>query len=336
MGWVWDQHDWDQQHLATAHEQAERARASVDAGYARVQFHLVPPSTLKGVLLAIADHAGHDGSDAWPSIDRLAEMTELSRRTVQRAIRRLVDLRYITVAYQRGGPAEITDDARPNRYTVLVSRGVSPRHPAAENAIEVDVDAGREPDPGTGCHRDTPRDVTTTPPGCHPDTPRGVTVSRTGCHGDALTVLEPSLPLAAASGGSAGSTPSDDTPTPAGRPRDEIWDALAAVLGHDPATSSERGAWNRACKDLRAVAATSAEIRVRAGRWAQVYPGARLTAPALARHWGELAPPTSPARPRARVVVPCAACDSTGWSTGPGGDVAPCSACQPELVGLGL
>lgn len=44
------------------------------------------------VLLAIADHANHDGLDAYPSVDHIARKARVSRATVQRALGRLVDL----------------------------------------------------------------------------------------------------------------------------------------------------------------------------------------------------------------------------------------------------
>ena len=63
-----------------------------------------------------------------------------------------------------------------------------------------------------------------------------------------------------------------------------------AVCGVDTAsvTASSRGAYNRAVGDLRRVAATPAEVSRRGRRWSQVFPGAALTPPALARHWAEL------------------------------------------------
>ncbi|MGY1733900.1 helix-turn-helix domain-containing protein [Geodermatophilus sp. SYSU D01045] len=41
------------------------------------------------LLLAIADHAGDDGGDAWPSVPTLARKTGTSERSVQRGIARL-------------------------------------------------------------------------------------------------------------------------------------------------------------------------------------------------------------------------------------------------------
>lgn len=49
------------------------------------------------VLLAIADHASDDGSDAWPSIATLARKTGVSERTVQRCISSLVDMGELVV-----------------------------------------------------------------------------------------------------------------------------------------------------------------------------------------------------------------------------------------------
>lgn len=81
------------------------------------------------------------------------------------------------------------------------------------------------------------------------------------------------------------------------RPRDELFDSLISVLELDTSelTTSARGPLNRALKDLRSVGATPDEIRLRAGRWSEHFPGATLTGPALAKHWPMLARP-SPTR----------------------------------------
>jgi hypothetical protein len=80
------------------------------------------------LLLAIADHAGDDGGDAWPSVPTLARKTGMSERTVQRGIGRLVDGGHLAVdrcAGRRGT----------NRYRVLMPPAggatVSPGTPAA-------------------------------------------------------------------------------------------------------------------------------------------------------------------------------------------------------------
>jgi len=52
-------------------------------------------SAEKLVLLAYADHASHDGSGIWPSINKIARKTSLSRRTVQRATKNLEDMGWL-------------------------------------------------------------------------------------------------------------------------------------------------------------------------------------------------------------------------------------------------
>jgi len=55
------------------------------------------------VLLALADHAGQDGGDSWPSVGRLARRCRIDERTVQRAIDTLVGLGELVVE-ERAGP----------------------------------------------------------------------------------------------------------------------------------------------------------------------------------------------------------------------------------------
>ena len=77
------------------------------------------------ILLAIADAADHDGTNAWPSIATLMRKTRLSERTVRRGLRRLSDLGELRV-HQRGGPTYPGNPHpghRTNRYTVRM------RHP---------------------------------------------------------------------------------------------------------------------------------------------------------------------------------------------------------------
>jgi len=57
--------------------------------------HTVKASTLKFVLLALADHANDEGKGAYPSLDKLATKTSMSRRTVQRALDALAQLEII-------------------------------------------------------------------------------------------------------------------------------------------------------------------------------------------------------------------------------------------------
>lgn len=65
------------------------------------------------LLLAIADHAGDDGRNAWPAVPTLARKTGVSERTVQRGIARLESAGLLLV--ERGKGAGGT-----NRYQVLM------------------------------------------------------------------------------------------------------------------------------------------------------------------------------------------------------------------------
>ena len=66
------------------------------------------------LLLAIADHAGDDGDDAWPSVPTLARKTGISERSVQRGISRLVDGGHLAVTRCAGRNGT-------NRYRVLMA-----------------------------------------------------------------------------------------------------------------------------------------------------------------------------------------------------------------------
>lgn len=85
---------------------------------ALVLHHSKAKGAAKLVLIGIANHEGDGG--AWPSIGTLAKYAGISKRGVQRYIASLVELGEITVGMQRGGPPEMKDSARPNRYEVLV------------------------------------------------------------------------------------------------------------------------------------------------------------------------------------------------------------------------
>lgn len=87
------------------------------------------------------------------------------------------------------------------------------------------------------------------------------------------------------------SEPSENHPSVAPRrERDPIFETLAEIEGSDLAelTTSQRGALNKAAKELRDLGVEPAEIAHRAIAFARRYPGATLTAIALVRHWGEL------------------------------------------------
>jgi hypothetical protein len=76
------------------------------------------------------------------------------------------------------------------------------------------------------------------------------------------------------------------------RKSDPLWDAFVREMGNAPETQSERGAWNKAAKELRDVGATPEQVRQRCTEYRARWPKTDLTPPALARHWGALARPS--------------------------------------------
>jgi hypothetical protein len=73
------------------------------------------------VLLALADHAGADGGDCYPSVARLAARCRVDERTVQRAIDKLIELGEVVIE-EEGGRANPGGRGRSNRYK-LTFRG---------------------------------------------------------------------------------------------------------------------------------------------------------------------------------------------------------------------
>ena len=80
------------------------------------------------VLLAIADNAADDGTNAWPSIDTLARKTRLDKRTVRRIIVRLEEGSHLRVDYKAGPHGT-------NRYAVLMDPGNLPPRQDAPVAL---------------------------------------------------------------------------------------------------------------------------------------------------------------------------------------------------------
>lgn len=91
---------------------------SVEA-IAIVLHHSKAQGSALAVMIGIANHAGDGG--AWPSIATLAKYGRCTERSVQRAIKQLVDLGEVAVVVQGGGPARMRDWQRPNRYDVLLT-----------------------------------------------------------------------------------------------------------------------------------------------------------------------------------------------------------------------
>lgn len=140
------------------------------------------------VLLAIADSAGHDGRDAWPSVATLAEKCQVSERTVQRSIKALAKLGELVIHVQAGGDERVRSDRRPNRYTVVM-HGVANSRPAENGVTE---EAGRGVDlseAGRQSVQDGVTPVTPKPssePSSEPSSTRGDDVAETEVSDDVL------------------------------------------------------------------------------------------------------------------------------------------------------
>jgi hypothetical protein len=74
------------------------------------------------------------------------------------------------------------------------------------------------------------------------------------------------------------------------RRTDPIWDGFVAWLAREPETETERGAWNKAAKQLRDIGVDRADDVVRRGLlYGRRYPEAARTPNALVAHWSEFA-----------------------------------------------
>lgn len=89
----------------------------------------------KFVLLALADHADHEGRGVRPSHRLIAWKTGYSERSVRRIIGELLDLGILTIVRPAAGGR---DGGRPAEYRIDMSKG--PRRPpfryAGESALE--------------------------------------------------------------------------------------------------------------------------------------------------------------------------------------------------------
>lgn len=68
--------------------------------------------------------------------------------------------------------------------------------------------------------------------------------------------------------------------------RDELWNALAAVLDYEPKTRNERSNFGGVVKQLAEVGATADEVHTFARNWQVAFPGARLTVNCFPKWWG--------------------------------------------------
>jgi DNA-binding transcriptional ArsR family regulator len=135
----------------------------------------------KAVATKLADHAQDDGSQVFPGLSRIAKETELSKSTVQRAIRDLLDAGILVLVEQGGsGPR----DTSKYRFD-LAKLAALPRTVELPDAPVTDHQKDGQLD-----HHATAEDeakVVTVPR-------KMVTVTTEGSHHDHRTIIEPSEP----------------------------------------------------------------------------------------------------------------------------------------------
>jgi hypothetical protein len=212
-------------------------------------FYTELPAHLKLTLLALADHANDDGEGVRVGQERLAKKVGASVRGVRRHVIELRELGYLEKLERRG------------------SHGVD-RHRIAVEKLPTDEQI-RLFRPDT---RGRPANLADRPSEA-PSTGHPASLDRTPV--SAKPSVEPSVePL----GGR--------TKTP--RRNDPIWDGFVAWLAREPETETERGAWNKAAKQLRDIGVESSDDVVRRGLlYGRRYPEAARTPNALVAHWSE-------------------------------------------------
>lgn len=100
----------------------------------------------KFLLLAIADSADDDGSNAWPTVATLARKISASESTVHRRLAKLAEAGWIKIEKNAGGSAKVRADRRPNMYTVLMtgSQSDTPSPPRGVTGDGHGVSSGTE------------------------------------------------------------------------------------------------------------------------------------------------------------------------------------------------
>lgn len=107
------------------------------------------------VLLAVADHASDDGTNAYPAMSTLQKKTRVDERTVQRALRRLVDIGELAVRFGAGEHGQ-------NVYRVIMNKITTPaeRHPR-QSATPGNPPPRQSATGGGGTESPTPRQSAT-------------------------------------------------------------------------------------------------------------------------------------------------------------------------------
>lgn len=232
---------------------------SVEA-MALVLHHSRSTGTPKVVLLGIANHDGDGG--AWPTIETLCKYANRRRSTVQSALRALEELGELRVHVNGGGNQDTRDDRRPNRYEIVLAcpdacdgttqhrvNGVQDSGRRERHGVQDSAPRGPESEPNGV--QDSGPEPSLEPPTNHP-------------RDDALFATE-------------------DQPRAKARPRDPIWDGLAAV--YPVTTRAEASRMGKVVKELRALdPEPSEDLSRRAAHAIRVrYPDSSVMA--IPNHW---------------------------------------------------
>jgi hypothetical protein len=141
-------------------------------------------STLAVVLIGLANHAGPDGTNAFPSVATLTRYTRLSARSVQYSLRKLAGLGLITPSDPDIVAAHVRRaDRRPQGWDLALDRHET--HPATAPATSL------TPAPGVVHSRGAPSAPRSRPRGAL-HVARGASSDVTGCTHCTRTILEPS------------------------------------------------------------------------------------------------------------------------------------------------
>ncbi|MDP9224870.1 MAG: helix-turn-helix domain-containing protein [Actinomycetota bacterium] len=203
---------------------------------------------LKLTLLALADHAEDDGSNVKIGQARLARKVGASERAVRGHIAELRQLGYIEKVGRVGPRGQ-------DRHRLIVEK-----LPTSEQiALLFPYRPATDSRPATSADRQP-------------------SVQSTG--NTASVDRQP-----------ASANPSENhqkNHQSAERARDPIWDGFVAWLGRSPETKSERGQWNKACGELRAIGVDNAlEVERRGRAYQRAYSGIVPTPLGLVAHWSE-------------------------------------------------
>ena len=94
-------------------------------------------SSLAIVLIGLANHAGPDGTNAFPSIGTLSQYCRLSERSVQYALRGLEELGLICPSDPDIVAAYIKRaDRRPKGWNLAIHKGAQTLHPAGPDGVQ--------------------------------------------------------------------------------------------------------------------------------------------------------------------------------------------------------